>query len=180
MDDGRLTDGQGRTVDFRNTILIMTSNIGSSWILSETDEEKMSEKVMEAVRTTFKPEFLNRVDEIVVFRRLSEDQIAQIVDIQLGWLRARMAQRRIGLSVKEGAKAYLAHRGYDPAFGARPLRRLIAKELADQISLSLLQGGYTEGDVVEVDAAPEGGLVFRKASPAAAVEALEPAGSAAP
>jgi ATP-dependent Clp protease ATP-binding subunit ClpB len=163
MDDGRMTDGQGRTVDFRNTILIMTSNIGSGWILSETDEEKMSEKVMEAIRTTFKPEFLNRVDEIVVFRRLTEDQIAKIVEIQLRWLEARMAQRRIGLRVTEGAKAYLAHRGYDPAFGARPLRRLIAKELADQISLSLLQGGYTEGDVVEVDAAPDGGLVFRKA-----------------
>jgi ATP-dependent Clp protease ATP-binding subunit ClpB len=164
MDDGRMTDGQGRTVDFRNTILIMTSNIGSGWILSETDEEKVSEKVMEAVRTTFKPEFLNRVDEIVVFRRLTEDQIAKIVEIQLRWLEARMAQRRIGLRVTEGARAYLAHRGYDPAFGARPLRRLIAKELADQISLSLLQGGYTEGDVVEVDSAPDGGLVFRKAT----------------
>jgi ATP-dependent Clp protease ATP-binding subunit ClpB len=159
-----MTDGQGRTVDFRNTILIMTSNIGSGWILSEPDEEKMSEKVMEAVRATFKPEFLNRVDEVVVFRRLTEDQITKIVEIQLRWLQARMAQRRIGLNVTEGAKAYLAHRGYDPAFGARPLRRLIAKELADQISLSLLQGGYTEGDVVEVDAAPDGGLVFRKAS----------------
>ncbi|HEY2668074.1 MAG TPA: ATP-dependent chaperone ClpB [Actinomycetota bacterium] len=164
MDDGRMTDGQGRTVDFRNTILIMTSNIGSGWILSEPDEEKMSDKVMEAVRATFKPEFLNRVDEVVVFRRLTEDQITRIVEIQLRWLQARMAQRRIGLNVTEGAKAYLAHRGYDPAFGARPLRRLIAKELADQISLSLLQGGYTEGDVVEVDAAPDGGLVFRKAS----------------
>ncbi|HMC09384.1 MAG TPA: AAA family ATPase, partial [Actinomycetota bacterium] len=162
MDDGRMTDGQGRTVDFRNTILIMTSNVGSGWILSETDEERMSEKVMEAVRTTFKPEFLNRIDEIVVFHRLSESQIGQIVEIQLRWLESRLAQRRIGLRVTEGARAYLAHRGYDPAFGARPLRRLIAKELADQISLSLLQGGYTEGDTVEVDAAPEGGLVFRK------------------
>ncbi len=168
MDDGRMTDGQGRTVDFRNTILIMTSNIGSGWILSGlqegTDDEKVSEKVMEAVRATFKPEFLNRVDEIVIFGRLTEDQIAKIVEIQLHWLEARMAQRRIGLRVTEGAKAYLAHRGYDPAFGARPLRRLIAKELADQISLSLLQGGYAEGDVVEVDAAPDGGLVFRKAT----------------
>jgi ATP-dependent Clp protease ATP-binding subunit ClpB len=164
MDDGRMTDGQGRTVDFRNTILIMTSNIGSGWILSETDDEKISEKVMEAVRGTFKPEFLNRVDEIVVFHRLSEDQIRKIVEIQLRWLEARLAQRRIGLRVTDGAKAYLAHRGYDPAFGARPLRRLIAKELADQISLSLLQGGYNEGDVVEVDAAGDGGLVFRKAA----------------
>ena len=162
MDDGRMTDGQGRTVDFRNTILIMTSNVGSGWILAEADEEKMSEKVMEAVRETFKPEFLNRVDEIVVFKRLSEDQIGKIVEIQLQWLVARLAARRIGLSVTGAAKAYLAHRGYDPAFGARPLRRLIAKELADQISLSLLQGGYTEGDVVEVDAAPDGGLVFRR------------------
>ena len=175
MDDGRMTDGQGRTVDFRNTILIMTSNVGSGWILSELqgegDDEKMSEKVMEAVRSTFKPEFLNRVDEIVVFHRLTEEQIGEIVEIQLGWLAARLAQRRIGLRVNEGAKAYLAHRGYDPAFGARPLRRLIAKELADQISLSLLQGGYADGDTVEVDAAPEGGLVFRKASPAAVAPA---------
>src|SRR5256884_932416 len=162
MDDGRMTDGQGRTVDFRNTILIMTSNVGSGWILSETDEERMSEKVMEAVRTTFKPEFLNRIDEIVVFHRLSENQIGQIVEIQLRWLESRLAQRRLGLPVTQGAKAYLAHRGYDPAFGALPLRRLIAKDLADQISRSLLQGGYTEGDTVEVDAAPEGGLAFRK------------------
>ncbi|HWD09803.1 MAG TPA: ATP-dependent chaperone ClpB [Actinomycetota bacterium] len=162
MDDGRMTDGQGRTVDFRNTILIMTSNIGSNWILSESDEERMSEKVMEAVRATFKPEFLNRVDEIVVFQRLTETQIAKIVDIQLGWLARRMAQRRIGLDVTPAAKGYLAHRGYDPAFGARPLRRLIAKELVDQISLSLLQGGYTEGDTVEVDTSPEGGLAFRR------------------
>jgi ATP-dependent Clp protease ATP-binding subunit ClpB len=162
MDDGRMTDGQGRTVDFRNTILIMTSNIGSNWILSESDEERMSEKVMEAVRSTFKPEFLNRVDEIVVFRRLSEEQIGEIVDIQLGWLAKRLAHRRIGLQVTPPAKAYLAHRGYDPAFGARPLRRIIAKELADQISLSLLQGGYTEGDTVQVDSSPEGGLAFRR------------------
>ena len=166
MDDGRMTDGQGRTVDFRNTILIMTSNIGSGWILAEMDEDKTVEKVMEAVRSTFKPEFLNRVDEVVVFRRLTEDQIAKIVEIQLRWLEARLAQRHIGLRVTDGAKAYLAHRGYDPAFGARPLRRLIAKEMADQISLSLLQGGYTEGDVVEVDSAPDGGLVFRKGAPA--------------
>ncbi|HEU5002948.1 MAG TPA: ATP-dependent chaperone ClpB [Actinomycetota bacterium] len=166
MDDGRMTDGQGRTVDFRNTILIMTSNVGSGWILSLTnegrDDEHMSEKVMEAVRETFKPEFLNRVDEIVVFRRLSEDQLGAIVDIQLGWLARRMAQRRIGLEVTPPARAYLAHRGYDPAFGARPLRRLIAKELADQISMSLLQGGYTEGDTVEVDLGPDGTLTFRR------------------
>jgi ATP-dependent Clp protease ATP-binding subunit ClpB len=164
MDDGRMTDGQGRSVDFRNTILIMTSNIGSNWILSEADEQAMTDKVMEAVRTTFKPEFVNRVDEIVVFHRLSEEQLTEIVDIQLQWLAQRMAQRRIGLHVTDTAKAYLAHRGYDPAFGARPLRRLIAKEMADQISLSLLQGGYTEGDTVEVDAAPEGGLVFHRVS----------------
>jgi ATP-dependent Clp protease ATP-binding subunit ClpB len=163
MDDGRMTDGQGRTVDFRNTILIMTSNIGSGWILSENDEARRSEKVMEAVRATFKPEFLNRVDEIVVFERLSEDQIGKIVEIQLRWLGERLSQRRIGLNVTDSAKAYLAHRGYDPAFGARPLRRLIAKELADQISLSLLQGGYAAGDTIEVEAAPDGGLVFRKA-----------------
>ena len=150
MDEGRMTDGQGRVVDFRNTILIMTSNVGSDWILSEEDEERMRDKVMDAVRSTFKPEFVNRVDEIVVFHRLTMDQIKEIVGIQARQLGIRMAQRNIGLELSKEAEALLAERGYDPAFGARPLRRLIQRELADGISLALLQGEYEAGDVIEV------------------------------
>jgi ATP-dependent Clp protease ATP-binding subunit ClpB len=159
MDDGRMTDGQGRTVDFRNTVLIMTSNVGSDWILSEQDENRMREKVMEAVRATFKPEFLNRIDEVVVFTRLSREEIARIVEIQVSRLAERLAARRIGLRMTGAAREWLADRGYDPAFGARPLRRLVHKEVADGIALALLQGQYEEGDVVQVDVS-DGRLSF--------------------
>jgi ATP-dependent Clp protease ATP-binding subunit ClpB len=163
MDDGRMTDGQGRTVDFRNTVLIMTSNIGSDWILAEADQDKMVEKVMEAVRATFKPEFLNRIDELVVFQRLSYEEIASIVDLQVEQLAKRLEQRRLSMVLTPAAKEYLARKGYDPAFGARPLRRLVQKELADGMAMALLQGEYGEGDRVEVDATPEG-LSFRRIS----------------
>ncbi|MGH2770662.1 MAG: ATP-dependent chaperone ClpB [Actinomycetota bacterium] len=164
MDDGRMTDGQGRTVDFRNTVLIMTSNIGSDWILAEADQDKMVEKVMEAVRATFKPEFLNRIDELVVFHRLSYKEIASIVDLQLEQLAKRLEQRRLRMTLTPAAKRYLAQKGYDPAFGARPLRRLVQKELADSMAMALLQGKYGEGDRVKVDVASEGleGLAFRR------------------
>jgi ATP-dependent Clp protease ATP-binding subunit ClpB len=151
MDEGRMTDGQGRTVDFRQTILVMTSNVGSDWILTEENEERMREKVLDAVQSTFKPEFINRVDDIVVFKRLSKDQIKEIVEIQTRSLALRLAERKIDLKLSENAKEYLAERGYDPSFGARPLKRLIQKELADGISLALLQGEYGEGDLIEVD-----------------------------
>ncbi len=163
MDDGRMTDGQGRTVDFRNTVLIMTSNIGSDWILAEADQDKIVEKVMEAVRATFKPEFFNRIDELVVFQRLSYEEIASIVDLQVEQLTKRLQERRLSMVLTPAAKEYLARKGYDPAFGARPLRRLVQKELADGMAMGLLRGEYGEGDRVGVDVAPDG-LAFRRAS----------------
>jgi ATP-dependent Clp protease ATP-binding subunit ClpB len=142
LDDGRLTDGQGRTVDFTNTVLIMTSNLPGD------------------PRSFFKPEFINRIDEIVRFRELTEADLAQIVDIQLRGLRHRLAARRIGLEVTEAATAALAHQGYDPAFGARPLKRVIQRELADVLAVQILDGKIAEGDTVTVDAA-DGELVLR-------------------
>ncbi len=153
MDDGRLTDGQGRTVDFSNTVLIMTSNLGAGG-----DEPT----VMAAVHSHFKPEFVNRIDEVVVFHRLDERHIAAIVDIQLGILRARLETRGLGLELTEAARAYVARVGYDPDFGARPLKRVLQKEIADPIAIELLQGSYKEGDVVQVDSSPDG-LVFHRA-----------------
>jgi ATP-dependent Clp protease ATP-binding subunit ClpB len=157
MDDGRLTDGQGRTVDFTNAVIVMTSNLGAGG-----DEAA----VMDAVRVHFKPEFVNRVDEIVVFHRLSEDDIARIVDIQLEQLRARLADRGIGLDLTDAARAWIAHAGYDPDYGARPLKRVLQKQLADPIALGLLSGTYHDGETIVVDATPDGGLVFDAASAA--------------
>jgi ATP-dependent Clp protease ATP-binding subunit ClpB len=157
MDDGRLTDGQGRTVDFTNTIVIMTSNLGSGGT---------EQQVMAAVRTHFKPEFLNRVDEIVVFHRLSEEHIAQIVGIQVEQLAARLQQRGLTLVLTDAARDHVAKVGYDPDFGARPLKRVLQREVADPIALELLKGSYAEGDTVVVDAAPDGHLVFEAAATA--------------
>ncbi|MFN8034849.1 MAG: ATP-dependent chaperone ClpB [Acidimicrobiia bacterium] len=151
MDDGRLTDGQGRTVDFTNTVLVMTSNLGSGG-----DDAT----VLAAMRAHFKPEFVNRIDEIVVFHRLDEQHIARIVDLQVDQLRGRLAERHLGLELSDGARAYVARVGYDPDYGARPLKRVIQRELADPIAMALLQGEYADGDVIEVDAAGDGGLVF--------------------
>ena len=153
MDDGRLTDGQGRTVDFTNTVLIMTSNLAGG---------ATEEVVLAAVRSHFKPEFVNRIDEIVVFHRLSEDDIARIVDLQLDQLRDRLADRGLGLELTEAARAHLARTGYVPDFGARPLKRVLQKEVADPIALAILQGEYRSGDTVAVDASADGGLVFSR------------------
>ncbi len=169
MDDGHMTDGKGRNVDFRNTIIIMTSNIGSDWILSEPDPERMREKVMEAVSMTFKPEFINRVDDIVVFHRLSRDHIAEIVKLQVRGLAGRLEARNLSLELTDAALGYLAEKGYDPSFGARPMKRLIARELADRLALEMLQGNYAEGDTIVVDA--QGGLLVFSRRPAGA-EAL--------
>ena len=139
LDDGRLTDGQGRTVNFTNTVLIMTSNYRGD------------------IREAFKPEFLNRIDEVVYFRELTEADIAQIVDIQLRDLDKRLAARRLSLVVTDAAKAWLARRGYDPVYGARPLKRLIQRTIGDNLALALLEGKYTEGDTVTVDVASETG-----------------------
>ncbi|HEX6312726.1 MAG TPA: ATP-dependent chaperone ClpB [Acidimicrobiia bacterium] len=157
MDDGRLTDGQGRTVDFTNTVLIMTSNLGSGG-----DESH----VLAAMRDHFKPEFINRIDEIVVFHPLSQEHIGEIVGIQVGHLAERLAERSLALELTDAAREYLARTGYDPSFGARPLKRVIQREIADPIALALLQGEYREGDTIRVDASPDG-LVFAKAEPAA-------------
>ena len=156
MDDGRLTDGQGRTVDFTNVVLIMTSNLGGG-----ADQSV----VMAAVRSHFKPEFLNRIDEIVCFHRLTEAHIAQIVDLQIEFLRERLAERNLGLELSEAARAHVATAGYDPDFGARPLKRVIQKELADPIALGVLKGEYADGDVVTVDATADGTLAFSRRVP---------------
>ncbi|MFN8027357.1 MAG: ATP-dependent chaperone ClpB [Acidimicrobiia bacterium] len=156
LDDGRLTDGQGRTVDFTNTVLIMTSNLGGG------AEESV---VMEVVRNHFKPEFLNRIDEIVVFHRLGEAHIERIVELQVDLLRHRLAERGLGLELTPAALAHVAKVGYDPDFGARPLKRVIQREISDHVALALLQGEYHDGDVVVVDASPDGELRFSAQRP---------------
>ncbi|MCP4965822.1 MAG: ATP-dependent chaperone ClpB [bacterium] len=150
MDDGRLTDGQGRTVDFTNTVLIMTSNLGSEFIDPDLPDETVETRVLEEVRTHFRPEFLNRVDDIVVFSRLSKDDLRQIVDIQFEVLGQRLAGRRIELELSPEAAAWLSEHGYDPSFGARPLKRLMQKEIADKLALQLLEGRFTDGDTITV------------------------------
>ena len=152
LDDGRLTDGQGRTVDFRNTILILTSNLGSQFLADQSlSEQERSEAVMEVVRRSFKPEFLNRLDETVMFEPLGADELAGIVDLMVAEFGRRLADRRITLEVSEPARGWLTRVGYDPAYGARPLRRVIQKEIGDRLAKMLLAGGITEGARVKVD-----------------------------
>ncbi|GAB2778570.1 ATP-dependent chaperone ClpB [Nocardioides salsibiostraticola] len=154
LDDGRLTDGQGRTVDFRNTLLILTSNLGSSFLVDQSlDAEKKREAVMAAVRANFKPEFLNRLDEIVQFETLGRDALARIVDLQLDLLEQRLAVRRITIEVSEGAREWLAQTGYDPAYGARPLRRLIQTAIGDPLARMLIGGEVVDGGRVLVEQA---------------------------
>ena len=156
LDDGRLTDGQGRTVDFRNVILIMTSNLGSQFLIDPTlSQEVKRESVMTAVRTSFKPEFLNRLDEVVIFDPLSKAELARIVDLQVDALGRRLSDRRISLEVTDAARQWLADEGYDPAYGARPLRRLVQKEIGDRLAKAILSGGVLDGATVTVDK-PEG------------------------
>jgi ATP-dependent Clp protease ATP-binding subunit ClpB len=154
LDDGRLTDGQGRTVDFRNTVLIMTSNVRSA----------------EQLRDRFRPEFLNRVDEIVEFKPLSRDQIAEIVGLQLERLRERLAERTITLELTDAAKETLAEAGWDPAYGARPLKRAIQRLVENPLALRLLEGDFADGDTIRVDAENDE-LVFEKVAAAAPVAA---------
>jgi ATP-dependent Clp protease ATP-binding subunit ClpB len=166
LDDGRLTDGQGRTVDFRNAVVIMTSNLGS-YVFADpmASIEERKEKVMAEVRATFRPEFVNRVDEIVVFHQLGREEIAQIVDIQLGQLQRRLSERNLTFEPTDAARDLLADKGFEPAYGARPLKRLIQREIQDALAMKLLSGELREGDRVEVDAGPDG-LVFRAHQPA--------------
>ncbi|NLP36032.1 MAG: ATP-dependent Clp protease ATP-binding subunit [Firmicutes bacterium] len=173
LEDGRLTDGKGRTVDFRNTVLIMTSNVGASQLRKQTslgfrasDPEKsyedMKDQVMDELKRTFRPEFLNRIDEIIVFHALEEEHLAEIVTLMLKDLKGRLDDHGIGLEVTEAAKAFLAKEGYDPTYGARPLRRVIQRKIEDEISELLLRGEYTRGDVVRIEE-KDGKLIFAKA-----------------
>jgi ATP-dependent Clp protease ATP-binding subunit ClpB len=168
MDDGRLTDGQGRTVSFTNTVLIMTSNVGSDRIVGEQVDEKIREQIEEVLAATFKPEFLNRIDDTVIFHRLSKQDIGRIVELQVNQLVGRVRERGIEIELTDEARTLLGNLGYDPTYGARPLKRVVQKQLVDKLALKILEGEFKEGDVVRVDAA-EGEIVFaRVEAPAAA------------
>ena len=159
LDDGRLTDGHGRTVDFRNTLIVMTSNLGGDILAAQEeghDSDEVRDEVMEVVRTAFRPEFLNRLDEIILFHRLGREHMAAIVDIQLGHLLARLAERRIALKLDKAAKAWLADRGYDAVYGARPLQRVIQKSLQNPLAGLILAGKVADGEEVKVSAGPDG------------------------
>ncbi|MBI4942295.1 MAG: ATP-dependent chaperone ClpB [Actinobacteria bacterium] len=158
LDDGRLTDGQGRTVDFRSSILVLTSNLGSAYLVDPTlSDEGKKDAVMTSVRTAFKPEFLNRLDDVVIFDALGTEELAKIVEIQVGLLARRLADRRLELEVTPAAREWLALEGYDPAYGARPLRRLVQREIGDRLARSLLAGEIRDGDSVVVDVVHEDG-----------------------
>ena len=157
LDDGRLTDGQGRTVDFRNTILVLTSNMGSQFLIDlSVPYEQRQEQVMAVVRQSFKPEFLNRLDDVVMFQPLNPAELTQIVDLQVQALDERLASRRISLTVTDAAKTWLAEHGFDPIYGARPLRRLVQKEIGDQLARAILSGEVRDGDAVTVDVLDDG------------------------
>jgi ATP-dependent Clp protease ATP-binding subunit ClpB len=165
LDDGRLTDAQGRTVDFKNTIVIMTSNLGSQWINERgLSRDEVHERVVEALRSHFRPELINRIDEIVIFEALGLEQIQQIVEIQLRSLRRRLAERKITLELTPAAEQTLAREGFDPVYGARPLKRTIQKDVVQPLAMRLLQGEFRDGDHIVVDTTSDGALSFRRAS----------------
>jgi ATP-dependent Clp protease ATP-binding subunit ClpB len=170
LDDGRLTDGQGRTVDFKNTVIIMTSNIGSQYIQDVSDDEIMRERVLEALRAHFRPEFLNRVDDIVIFHRLSPEHLREIADIQLNHMRQLLAKRGISVALTEAASEVLIGEGYDPVYGARPLKRVLQRRIMDPLALQLIQGDIHDGNHVVVDA-DDGELSFEVVETAAVREA---------
>jgi ATP-dependent Clp protease ATP-binding subunit ClpB len=161
LDDGRLTDGHGRTVDFRNVVVIMTSNMGSHLFREYERTDKLRPMLMQELRNTLRPEFLNRIDEVVIFQPLGPEQITRIVDIQLALLRRRLEDRRIHLEVSEAARVLLGREGYDPTFGARPLKRTIQRLVQDPLALRLLEREFVEGDTVAVDVDGDQ-IVFRK------------------
>ena len=177
LDDGRLTDGQGRTVDFKNTVIIMTSNIGSQVIQDLTGKEgtewEIEAQVRQMLKSHFRPEFLNRVDEIVVFHSLGKEHIKRIVEVQLGLLANRLKGRGLHLKVSDGAKTAIADRGFDPAFGARPLKRVIQQEIENPLAMKLLDGDYLEGDTVEVNIDTHGRFTFKKGVPIVEGELVE-------
>jgi ATP-dependent Clp protease ATP-binding subunit ClpB len=162
LDDGRLTDGQGRTVDFRNTLIVMTSNLGAEYLVNQKDgedSEAMRDQVMAVVRANFRPEFLNRVDEILLFHRLRREDMGRIVDIQLQRLLKLLEERKITIKLEPAAREWLADKGYDPAYGARPLKRVIQKALQDHLAELILSGKVKDGDTVTVSAG-KNGLTF--------------------
>ena len=163
LDDGRLTDGHGRTVDFHNTVLIMTSNLGSQWIvdLGPGQDAEIKRRVMEAMKAQFRPEFLNRVDEVIIFHQLTREHLMKIVDIQLASLKKRLADRHIDIELTPAAKEFLVKEGYDPVYGARPLKRTIQRLVLDPLAVEVLRGGFRDGDTVVVDA-KRGGISFAK------------------
>jgi len=169
LDDGRLTDGQGRTVDFRNTVLIMTSNLGGQLIqeMSNRPFDEVRDAVMGILRDHFRPEFLNRIDELIVFKPLTHEQLGAIVDIQLARLQRRLDERKIKLAVSDAARKLVIERGWDPVYGARPLKRAIQRMVQDPLAMQILAGKIGDGDTVQVDAA-DGALMFAKAAAPAA------------
>jgi ATP-dependent Clp protease ATP-binding subunit ClpB len=159
LDDGRLTDGQGRTVDFRNTLIIMTSNLGAEFLVNQKegeDSDAVKEQVMAVVRAAFRPEFLNRVDEIILFHRLQRSEMGRIVEIQLKRLQKLLDERKIVITLDAKAREWLAEKGYDPAYGARPLKRVIQKALQDPLAELILSGKVKDGDAVKVSAGKNG------------------------
>jgi ATP-dependent Clp protease ATP-binding subunit ClpB len=183
LDDGRLTDGQGRTVDFKNTVVILTSNVGSGELsaleerrdLSEAEREALSQRVAgEALKQQFRPEFLNRLDEIVLYRRLGRDELRRVVDIQLDFLAERLERRELKLEVSAEAKDFLAEVGWDPQFGARPLKRAIQKHLEDALARRVLAGEFMPNDTIAVTRAASGELIFTRR---AAADSTAPAGT---
>jgi ATP-dependent Clp protease ATP-binding subunit ClpB len=173
LDDGRLTDGKGRTVDFKNTVVIMTSNVGSQYIAERAlrGESSLDEgtrrQLMDAMRQHFKPEFLNRIDEVIFFHALSRQDIRKIIDIQLDALMKRLADRKIRLELTDKARDLIIEEGYDPVYGARPLKRTLQRRVLDPLALGVLQGDFTEGDLVRADV-DAGGLVLKRESPVGA------------
>ncbi len=163
LDDGRLTDGHGRTVDFKHTIVILTSNVGSQWAQdADLDEGERKQRMLEVLRATFKPEFLNRIDDIVMFQSLTQAHIDRIIEIQIGLIDRRLAERRMTLELTGKAKAYIARQGYSPVYGARPLKRALQKLLLDNLAMKILEGTFAEGDRIVVDATDTGEMVYRK------------------
>jgi ATP-dependent Clp protease ATP-binding subunit ClpB len=170
LDDGRLTDGQGHTVDFRNTLIVMTSNLGAELLVAQPegqDTDAVRDQVMAIVRASFRPEFLNRIDEIILFHRLQKSEMARIVDIQIARLSKLLEERKIKITLEPSAREWLADKGWDPAYGARPLKRVIQKSVQDPLAELVLSGRIKDGDKVEISAGKQG-LKFNGAAVAAA------------
>ena len=182
LDDGRLTDGQGRTVSFKNTVIVMTSNVGTGMVEKNTigfsvhakdgRSEDTRKRLLEALRAQFRPEFLNRVDDIIVFNTLTREHLSRIVDIQIANVAQMLKDRKIKLEVTAAAKDRIISEGFDPQYGARPMRRAIQRLIQDPLALKLINGDYTEGDTIQADVSTEGGLEFTKLVPAETVETL--------